>query len=67
VPGGVSPFGTRKALPVYVEESVLGLEAVYINGGKRGFLVRISPEDLRRVLSPTPVRVAIARREGGGS
>jgi Cys-tRNA(Pro) deacylase len=65
VPGGVSPFGTRKALPVYVEESVLGLDAVYINGGKRGFLVQISPEDLSRVLAPTPVRVAIERRERG--
>jgi len=64
VPGGVSPFGTRKPLPVYVEESVLALDAVYLNGGKRGFLVRIAPEDLKRVLSPTPVRVAIPRRDG---
>jgi Cys-tRNA(Pro) deacylase len=66
LPGGVSPFGTRKTLPVYVEATVLELEKIYINGGKRGFLVQISPADLVRVLSPTPVRVAIARREGGG-
>jgi Cys-tRNA(Pro) deacylase len=66
VPGGVSPFGTRKALPVYVEATILELETIYINGGKRGFLVQISPADLTRVLSPVPVRVAIARREGGG-
>jgi Cys-tRNA(Pro) deacylase len=65
VPGGVSPFGTRKKLPVYVEESVLALDAIHLNGGKRGFLVRISPADLVRVLSPVPVRVAIARREHG--
>jgi Cys-tRNA(Pro) deacylase len=65
VPGGVSPFGTRKKLPVYVEESVLALDGVHVNGGKRGFLVRISPADLVRVLSPVAVRVAIPRREQG--
>jgi Cys-tRNA(Pro) deacylase len=65
VPGGVSPFGTKKKLPVYVEESVLALDAIHLNGGKRGFLVRISPADLVRVLSPVAVRVAIARREQG--
>jgi Cys-tRNA(Pro) deacylase len=65
VPGGVSPFGTRKKLPVYVEETVLALDAIHLNGGKRGFLVRISPADLKRVLAPTPVRVAIPRRDGG--
>jgi len=63
VPGGVSPFGTRKALPVYVEESVLALDAIHINGGKRGFLVRISPADLIRVLAPVAVKVAIERRD----
>ena len=67
VPGGVSPFGTRKTLPVYVEETVLELDRIYINGGRRGFLVEISIADLMRVVSPTPVRVAIARREGGGA
>lgn len=56
--GGTSPFGTRKALPVYVERSVLDLSRIYINGGKRGFLVAMAPEDLVRVLSPTPVEAA---------
>ena len=56
--GGTSPFGTRKQLPVFVERSILELPAIYINGGRRGFLVRISPADLVRLLSPTPVDVA---------
>jgi Cys-tRNA(Pro) deacylase len=57
--GGTSPFGLRKPMPVYVEETILQLPAVYINGGKRGFLVGLDPKDLARVLKPTPVRVAI--------
>lgn len=57
--GGTSPFGLRKPLPVYVEESVLELPRIYINGGKRGFLVGLDPQDLARVLKPVPVRVAI--------
>lgn len=57
-PGGVSPFGTRAALPIYVEESVLTLDRIYINGGKRGFLVGISPAVLTEVLAATPVRAA---------
>jgi Cys-tRNA(Pro) deacylase len=57
--GGTSPFGTRQAMPVYVERSVLALERIYINGGSRGFLVGISPDDLVRVLNPTPVDAAI--------
>ena len=56
--GGTSPFGTRKQLPVFVERSILELPAIYINGGRRGFLVRISPADLTRLLKPTPVDVA---------
>jgi Cys-tRNA(Pro) deacylase len=60
--GGTSPFGTRKPMPVYVERSILALERLYVNGGSRGFLVGITPQDLVRVLSPTPVDVAI---EGG--
>jgi Cys-tRNA(Pro) deacylase len=56
--GGTSPFGTRKALPVFIERSILGLPMIYINGGRRGFLVRLSPSDLVRTLSPTPVDVA---------
>ena len=41
--GGTSPFGTRKAMPVYVEASVLALPRIWINGGRRGFLVGIEP------------------------
>jgi Cys-tRNA(Pro) deacylase len=57
--GGTSPFGLRKPLPVYVEESILALPVIYINGGKRGFLVGLDPKDLIRALKPIPVRVAI--------
>jgi len=57
--GGTSPFGLRKPMPVYVEASVLGLPRIYINGGKRGFIVGLEPKDLVRLLAPTPVRVAI--------
>ena len=57
--GGTSPFATRKALPVYMEESIRELPTLYINGGKRGFLVEITPADLERVLEPVPVRVGI--------
>jgi Cys-tRNA(Pro) deacylase len=56
--GGTSPFGTRKALPVFIERSVLDLPAIYINGGRRGFLLRLAPGDLVKVLRPTPVDVA---------
>ncbi len=57
--GGTSPFGTKKALPVYMEESILCLEKIYLNGGKRGFLVGITPTDLVRVLRPVLVAVGI--------
>jgi len=57
MPGGVSPFGTRLAVPVFVEESVLELEHIFINGGKRGFLVRLSPSVLTTLLHATPVQV----------
>ena len=56
--GGTSPFGLRKPLPVYVERSVLEMPFLYINGGRRGFLVRIRNEDLRRAANPIPVDVA---------
>ena len=56
--GGTSPFGTRKALPVFIERSILELPMIYINGGRRGFLLRIAPAELVRVLAPTPVDVA---------
>lgn len=57
--GGTSPFGTRKSLPVYVEKSVLELPVIYINAGKRGFLVEMAPGDLARLLEPEPVQVAV--------
>jgi prolyl-tRNA editing enzyme YbaK/EbsC (Cys-tRNA(Pro) deacylase) len=63
VPGGVSPFGTRRPLPVYVEASILALERFVLNGGRRGFLVEITPADLLRVLAPVRVEVAIDPRE----
>jgi Cys-tRNA(Pro) deacylase len=56
--GGTSPFGTRKALPVFAERSILELPAIYINGGGRGFLVRIAARELARLLKITPVDVA---------
>lgn len=56
--GGTSPFGTRKPLKVYVENTILELERIFINGGKRGFLVCIKPAELTRVLEAKPVSVA---------
>ncbi len=58
--GGTSPFGTRKPLPVFLERTVLDLERIYVNGGRRGFLVGIAPGELVRVLGPTLVEVALA-------
>ncbi|MGO4380616.1 Cys-tRNA(Pro) deacylase [Pseudoduganella sp. RAF53_2] len=58
--GGTSPFGTKKAMPVYVEESILGLETIYINGGRRGFLIGIQPQVLSEVLGAKPVNCALA-------
>ena len=57
--GGTSPFGTRKALPVYVEETVLALPTILINGGRRGYLVGITPAVLTTTLSARPVRCAL--------
>jgi prolyl-tRNA editing enzyme YbaK/EbsC (Cys-tRNA(Pro) deacylase) len=58
--GGTSPFGIRRFMPVYMEESILELEKIYINGGKRGFLVGLDPREVLRLLKPTLVRVAIS-------
>ena len=58
--GGTSPFGTKKTLPVYVERSILGLPEIYINGGRRGLLVKLRSADLARVLSVSPVDVALS-------
>ena len=57
--GGTSPFGLRKAMPVYVEESVLALPQIYINGGRRGFLVAIAPSVLVAALGARPVQCAL--------
>jgi Cys-tRNA(Pro) deacylase len=58
--GGTSPFGTRKPLPVYVERTILDLDRVYLNGGRRGFLVSLDPRAAAQALNATPVDVAIA-------
>jgi Cys-tRNA(Pro) deacylase len=57
--GGVSPFGTRTKLPVYVEEGIMSLPRIFLNGGKRGFLVEVAPDVLGTLLAATPVSVAI--------
>ena len=57
--GGTSPFGTRKKLPVYLERSILGLAKIYINGGRRGFLVGLAPGEIVRTLAPQLVDVAL--------
>lgn len=58
--GGTSPFGTRRKMPVYMEETILDLSKVYINGGKRGFLVEMDPHDLVKLLNPVMVKVGIS-------
>ncbi|MEX1276151.1 MAG: YbaK/EbsC family protein, partial [Bacteroidota bacterium] len=57
--GGTSPFGTRNRLPVYAEKTIFDLPRIYINGGKRGFLVELAPADIRRALTVIEVEVAI--------
>ena len=57
--GGTSPFGIRKPLEVYLEATILDLPRIFINAGKKGLLVEMSPGDLRKILNPTPVNVAI--------
>lgn len=61
--GGTSPFGTRKAMPVYVERTILEQEQIYINGGSRGFLVAMAPAGLTRALDPTPVACGLQDQE----
>jgi Cys-tRNA(Pro) deacylase len=56
--GGTSPFGTKKALPVYVEASVLNLPRIYINGGRRGYLLGLAPEVLTQLLAAQAVSCA---------
>jgi Cys-tRNA(Pro) deacylase len=58
--GGISPFGTRKRMPVYVERSILKLPSLLINGGSRGYLIEIEPAVLTAQLAATPVDCAIS-------
>ena len=57
--GGTSPFGTKKTVPVYLEESIVSLPRILLNGGKRGFLIGLDPAEVVRVLRPVLVKVAI--------
>jgi Cys-tRNA(Pro) deacylase len=59
--GGTSPFGLRKPMPVYVEKTILELARIYINGGRRGFLVAIDPQELVRTVGAKPVEVALEK------
>ena len=62
--GGTSPFGTRKSMPVFLERSILDLERVYINGGRRGFLVALAPSEIVRTLNAVVVDVGLDERRG---
>lgn len=57
--GGTSPFGTRKTMTVYAEESIFDLDIIYINGGKRGYLLGLQPDNLKKLLTIKKVNVAI--------
>ena len=57
--GGTTPFATRRLMPIYVEESILALEIIYINGGYRGFVLEMKPHVLVDLLHPVPVHVAL--------
>lgn len=57
--GGTSPFGTKTRIPVYAEKTIFALSDIYINGGKRGFLVKIRAQDLRKALTLEEVEVGI--------
>jgi Cys-tRNA(Pro) deacylase len=57
--GGTSPFGTRKAMPLFLQKTVLDLPRIYINGGRRGYLLGMEPAVLTRVLEPALVDVAL--------
>lgn len=58
--GGTSPFGTRKAMPIFVEKSILTLDRIYLNGGARGFLVGLEPGALVALLDARPVEVGLS-------
>jgi len=57
--GGTSPFGTKKAMPVFIEKTILDLPLIYINGGRRGYLVGIRPHDILRTLAAKAVDAAL--------
>jgi Cys-tRNA(Pro) deacylase len=59
--GGTSPFGTRSTMPIYMEETILALTRIYINGGKRGYLVGLDPRDAARMLQPVLVQAGIPK------
>jgi Cys-tRNA(Pro) deacylase len=59
VVGGISPFGTRRKLPVFLEKSIMSTQRVFLNGGRRGFLVELSTDDLVDSLNPKIVDVAV--------
>ena len=59
--GGTSPFGTKKTMPVYLEKSILDLPLIYINGGRRGFLVGVHPHDIMQVLQPKVVEAKLLK------
>ena len=61
--GGTSPFGTRRAMPTYMERTIAALPYLYVNGGRRGYLVGMTPADLVRVLRPIEVEIAIAKSD----
>jgi len=60
--GGTSPFGTRRQMPVYVEETILALPRIAINGGRRGYLLGIDPQVCLQLLGATPVQCALQER-----
>ena len=64
--GGTSPFGTKKAMPVYVEQSVLDLDKIYLNGGRRGYLIGIAPQLLTALLGAKAVNCALWVVTAGG-
>jgi Cys-tRNA(Pro) deacylase len=59
--GGTSPFATRKTMPVYMEATITALPSIYLNGGKRGFLVSMSPQVVIGLLQPMMVEVGIRK------
>lgn len=58
--GGTSPFGTRREMPVYIEETILALPRILINGGRRGYLIGIAPQVCVQLLEARPVKCALA-------